>query len=42
MGLRRTMSHEITDAEWERMKKFAEMPKYKRSPQLLEPDRDGD
>lgn len=36
------MSHEITEAEWERMKKFAGMPKYKRSPRILEPDRDGD
>lgn len=32
------MSHEITEAEWERMKKFAGTPKYKRNPGILEPD----
>jgi len=34
------MSHEITDAEWERMREFAGTPKYKRNPRILVPDRD--
>lgn len=36
----RLMTQHITDAERERMKEFAATPKYKRSPQLLEPDDD--
>lgn len=31
------MPHNITDAERERIEKFATTPKYKRSPELLEP-----
>jgi hypothetical protein len=35
------MAHNITEAERERMEKFASTPKYRRGPDLLEPQ-DGD
>lgn len=37
------MAHQITDADKQRMQKFASTPKYRRGPDLLEPDSgDGD
>lgn len=35
------MAHNITEAERRRMQKFASTPKYRRNPDLLEPQ-DGD
>lgn len=32
------MSHGITEADLERMRKFASTPKYERSPRILEPN----
>ncbi|AHG04033.1 hypothetical protein HALDL1_10810 [Halobacterium sp. DL1] len=32
------MAHQITDADKQRMQKFATTPKYQRSPHLLEPE----
>lgn len=32
------MAHQITEAERRRMQKFASTPKYRRGPDLLEPE----
>lgn len=36
------MAHRITEADQRRMAEFANTPKYRRAPDLLEPDDDED